>query len=851
MTSYTNYFGTILSDFAPTSRSFWDIATGATVNGTSGNDKIRGNGVADILKGGAGDDTYIVGGQGDQVFEKANEGIDSVLSHAQKFTLGANFEHLMLGTGAWYGQGNAGDNIVTATVNGQTIDGGAGNDVLVSQAKNTKFVVYAGNGSDTIYGFDATDRIQLNNYGLTSFAQVSALTRQVGSDVVLDFTNGEHLLLKGIQASSLKADNFLLSLDSSHMTKTFGDEFNSLSLLSQGGTWRTEYGWGGAGTLSSRTLASNGELQVYMDAGYNGTQKQALNIDPFSIDKGVLTITASPTPDSARSALGDMSYTSGLLTTKMTFAQQYGYFEVRAKLPAADGFWPAFWLLPSDSSWPPELDVFEQLGGDPSTVYVTAISLDANGKRVTDQERTTIDTTQWHTYGVDWEKDTISYFVDGNKVAQMATPDSMKNKEMYMLLNMAVGGWAGDPVAGSSAKMQVDYVHAFATAGTVSTTINGVKTTYTHTTPTVPTSPPPVAVTTPAAANDSYTVKQGSQLTVGSGNSVLANDLHDPLHQLSASLKTGPAHGTLALNADGTFVYKPAAGFSGQDSFTYIAKDANGATSTATAKIDVIHYLPVATGDSLATSYGSTVKVATATLLANDLAATGETLAIKSVSDAKGGTVALDGKGSVIFTPGDGFSGDASFAYTITDSTGATSQTTVKVAVAPEAKPATVYLLGSATDDLFDKHASGYGWMINGGAGNDTIIGGTKANTLNGAEGNDIIIGGAGADTITGGAGADLMTGGAGSNKFAFRPGDLVSLSSGSADRITDFHTSASGSDRDYLIFSGFGKGATLTHTGTNSDGSFIYHLTDGANSGDIVIASGGVKLGAADYLFM
>jgi hypothetical protein len=87
----------------------------------------------------------------------------------------------------------------------------------------------------------------------------------------------------------------------------------------------------------------------------------------------------------------------------------------------------------------------------------------------------------------------------------------------------------------------------------------------------------------PGASPDAYSTPQDATLSVAAPG-VLENDT-DIEGPLSAILMSGPAHGTLALNADGAFTYTPAAGFSGSDSFTYQASD--GAASSAPAVVSL------------------------------------------------------------------------------------------------------------------------------------------------------------------------------------------------------------------------------------------------------------------------
>src|SRR3546814_16415113 len=80
-----------------------------------------------------------------------------------------------------------------------------------------------------------------------------------------------------------------------------------------------------------------GQDNWYIDTDYGPTQ----SIDPFSVDDGVLTITAAVTPQNLLSEVEGKPYTSGLLTTRDSFAQSYGYLEIRADMPEGQGRWPA------------------------------------------------------------------------------------------------------------------------------------------------------------------------------------------------------------------------------------------------------------------------------------------------------------------------------------------------------------------------------------------------------------------------------------------------------------------------------------------------------------------------------
>lgn len=255
-----------------------------------------------------------------------------------------------------------------------------------------------------------------------------------------------------------------MTLDVSDYRVTFGEDFGVFNWNVAGATaanpnapptgfWNTHY-WSGFG---DRWLFSNNELQYYADPD--------APVSPFSLDPtaGVLTITARPSTDLAAS--GSQPYTSGLLTTEGVFWQTYGYFEIRAQVPEGQGLWPAFWLLPQDHSWPPEIDVLELLGSDPETYYTNLITHDPTvsvesrfrAHQVEDLSQ------DFHNYGVKWTPNTIEFYLDRELVSAHPTPADM-HKPMYMVANLAVGGWAGAPETTTvfPAEFRIDSIYAYA-----------------------------------------------------------------------------------------------------------------------------------------------------------------------------------------------------------------------------------------------------------------------------------------------------------------------------------------------------------------------------------------------------
>ncbi|HNZ12814.1 MAG TPA: cadherin-like domain-containing protein, partial [Anaerolineaceae bacterium] len=139
---------------------------------------------------------------------------------------------------------------------------------------------------------------------------------------------------------------------------------------------------------------------------------------------------------------------------------------------------------------------------------------------------------------------------------------------------------------------------------------------------------------------------------------------------LTAILVTGPEHGTLTLNSDGSFTYSPEDNWNGSDSFTYKAND--GATDSnpaaVTLTVNPVNDAPVAADDTASTNEDTQVDIPVSTLLVNDSDVDGDALSLVEINNVTSGTVALVGE-TITFTPTTNFHGEAGFDYTITDDT--------------------------------------------------------------------------------------------------------------------------------------------------------------------------------------
>ncbi len=228
----------------------------------------------------------------------------------------------------------------------------------------------------------------------------------------------------------------------------WSDEFNGAAGTGPDASkWAFDVGGGGWG---------NNELQTYTTSTRNAAHDGA----------GNLVITArreSP------------AYTSARL--KSRFAQAYGRFEARLRVPRGQGIWPAFWMLGNnigDVGWPAsgEIDIMENIGREPNIVHGTIHGPGYSGGEGIGAAYTSGSpfADGFHTFTVDWAPDALIWYVDGVQY-QRRTPADLGGDRwvfdhpFFMIMNVAVGGnWPGYPDASTvfPQTMTIDYVRVYA-----------------------------------------------------------------------------------------------------------------------------------------------------------------------------------------------------------------------------------------------------------------------------------------------------------------------------------------------------------------------------------------------------
>lgn len=269
---------------------------------------------------------------------------------------------------------------------------------------------------------------------------------------------------------------------------------------------------------------------------------------------------------------------------------------------------------------------------------------------------------------------------------------------------------------------------------------------------------------------------------------------------MSASLASGAALPTwLSFDAvTGRFTGTPPSNFNGFLDVQVTASDGSLSVSDAFRfTVNPVNDAPVAVDDGIyVTTSNNPITIDRASLLANDSDVDGDTLSITSVGNAVGGTVVINSVGDIVFTPASGFSGNASFQYTLSDGT-LSAQANAAVRV-DAADPFATWRQGTdgidiLLGDLFETN------RIYGRAGHDLITGGLYADQLAGGDGNDILTGLSGNDEFWGGNGNDILLGGGGTDTayyYGLRASYSLITQGGILKlRVTDNQPSVDGDD--------------------------------------------------------
>jgi LysM repeat protein len=215
---------------------------------------------------------------------------------------------------------------------------------------------------------------------------------------------------------------------------------------------------------------------------------------------------------------------------------------------------------------------------------------------------------------------------------------------------------------------------------------------------------------------DYYAVLTGETLDVPAASGLLLND-DATLGGLSAISYTQPAHGTVTVSADGSFIYTPDAGYVGLDTFTYIA-GAGIVSSTATVTVNVFQPLLVATPDVYTVHTGDTLLVTGPNnLIGNDFT-NGGTIDATSFSSPSHGMLSVSLTGDITYVPDPGYIGTDTFTYYISNGYGtAFAVDTIDVVGAPPVAAVDNYTVQAGKTLLVD--------AATGLLANDIAFGGT------------------------------------------------------------------------------------------------------------------------------
>ncbi len=253
--------------------------------------------------------------------------------------------------------------------------------------------------------------------------------------------------------------------------------------------------------------------QVLIEAGWP-------NPSLHEVSNGTLKMRAYPIPPAYQPQFdwygASPPAAASMITSELSHAQTYGFWEIRAKLNAISSAQHlAFWLLAQDGSYPPEIDILETLydGNNPSAGLLSTVN--AHGESP-DSGLTYMQPAGgmlgvWHTYAFEWTPADMKWYLDGQVVKSIP---NYVNKSLYFLASWEIGSkWPGEvkPDTVFPPEMEIDYIRVYSpstepTATAVPTITPSIAPTSTPSlTPTNTPSPTPTNTPTPTSTPPSPT----------------------------------------------------------------------------------------------------------------------------------------------------------------------------------------------------------------------------------------------------------------------------------------------------------------------------------------------------------
>ena len=350
----------------------------------------------------------------------------------------------------------------------------------------------------------------------------------------------------------------------------------------------------------------------------------------------------------------------------------------------------------------------------------------------------------------------------------------------------------------------------------------------------------------PVAEDDVLEIDEDTSGTVD----VLGNDSDSDGDTLTITMASCPV-GDVIINDDGTLTLTPNADFNGETTITYTVDDGNGGTDTGTVNVTVnpVNDAPEANDDTASTTGTEAVVIP---VLDNDTDVDGDTLSVADAS-SDDGTVTINDDGTITFVADDGFTGDATITYTVSDPDGLTDEGSVTVTVGNGDPTRDGYVDGTAGDDLIDTAYTGDpdGDMIDNDdailpgaeSDDDYVRAGDGDDTILAGDGDDIVEAGWGSDVVEGGEGDDMITTGnddiapdlgypdSDSDSLGFDPDEFPDNDRDSVDGGAGNDTISTGDDRDTITG---GTGDDVIDAGIDDD------WVDGGDGDDRIVGGEG-----------